>query len=152
VIYSLDLDDSDLPLALANLRERLVPQLQRLGVELDWSMAGLPEVSGVTAGNALAVLRILQEAITNALRHGPAHRIAIRGATSDCGMAAITVENDGRPFVAGSGGRGLDNMRRRATQLHAKLEFTALEGGTCVRLLLPLRLADVGELSATPLR
>jgi two-component system sensor histidine kinase UhpB len=145
VIYSLDLDDSDLPLALANLRERLSPQLHRLGVELDWSMAGLPEVSGITPGNALFVLRILQEAITNALRHGPARRIAIRGSLSECGRAAITIENDGHPFVAGSGGRGLENMRRRAEQLHAKLEISALERGTKVRLLLPLRLTDVQD-------
>lgn len=32
VIYSLDLGDRELPLALANFRERLIPQLQRLGV------------------------------------------------------------------------------------------------------------------------
>ena len=79
VIYSLDLGEDELPLALANFRERLIPQLHRLGVELDWSMADLPEVSGVTPGNALAVLRIVQEAITNALKHGPARRIAVRG-------------------------------------------------------------------------
>src|SRR5205807_3384244 len=114
-------------------------------VELDWSMAGLPEVSGVTAGNALAVLRILQEAITNALRHGPAHRIAIRGSLSTCGRAAITIENDGHPFAAGSGGRGLENMRRRAAQLHAKLEVSALGHGTKVNLLLPRRLTDIQD-------
>ena len=99
VIYSLDLGDRELPLALANFRERLIPQLHRLGVTLDWSIAGLPEVSGVTPGNALAVLRILQEAITNALKHGPARSITIRGALAADGMAAITIENDGRPFV-----------------------------------------------------
>jgi two-component system sensor histidine kinase UhpB len=79
VIYSLDLGDRELPLALANLRERLVPQLQRLGVALDWSIAGLPDISGVTPGNALAVLRIMQEAITNALKHGPARAQQLRG-------------------------------------------------------------------------
>lgn len=96
VIYSLDLGDRELPLALANFRERLIPQLRRIGVELDWSTAQLPEVSGVTPGNALSILRILQEAITNALKHGPARTITIRGA-SEGGMAAITIENDGRP-------------------------------------------------------
>ncbi len=144
VIYSLDLGTSDLPLALANFRERLIPQLQRLGVELDWSMANLPEVSGVTPGNALAVLRILQEAITNALRHGPARRIVIRGSAND-GMAAIAIENDGRPFAAGDGGRGLENMRRRAAQLQARLNVSAVNGGTTVNLLLPLRLADIAD-------
>jgi signal transduction histidine kinase len=145
VIYSLDLGTSDLPLALANFRERLIPQLQRLGVELDWSMVNLPEVSGVTPGNALAVLRILQEATTNALRHGPARRIAIRGGASSDGMAAIAIENDGQPFVASTGGRGLENMRRRAAQLQARLEISAIDGGTRVSLLLPLRLIDIED-------
>ena len=143
VIYSLDLGDAELTLALANFRERLIPQLHRLGVELDWSMANLPEVTGVTPGNALAVLRIVQEAITNALKHGPARRIAIRGSAAADGLAAITIENDGKPFVDGSGGRGLDNMRRRAEGLRAGLCFENLDQGTRVTLLLPGHLPDV---------
>ncbi len=142
VIYSLDLGDRELPLALANFRERLLPQLQRLGVELDWSIAELPEVSGVTPGNALAVLRILQEAITNALKHGPARKINIRGMASADGMVAITLQNDGRPFVAGNRGHGLANMRRRAAQLRGEFNIEGVERGAKVTLLLPLCLPD----------
>jgi len=58
-------------MALAGLHERLFPQLRRLGVELDCSMEDLPDVSGITPVNALSILRILQEAVTNALKHGP---------------------------------------------------------------------------------
>lgn len=144
VIYSLDLGEGELPLALANFRERLEPQLQRLGVTLDWSMADLPDVSGVTPGNALAVLRIVQEAITNALKHGPAQRIAVRGRAAADGRASIGIENDGRSFVAGSGGRGLLNMRRRAERLGAVLTFEPLTNGTRVVVLLPQRLPDLG--------
>jgi signal transduction histidine kinase len=142
VIYSLDLGDRELPLALANFRERLVPQLQRLGIALDWSIAGLPEVSGVTPGNALAVLRILQEAITNAIKHGPARKVVIRGATAPSGMIAITVENDGQPFIENKGGHGLANMRRRALQLNGKLDLEALGRGSKLTLLLPPSLPD----------
>ncbi|MDO8877363.1 MAG: hypothetical protein Q8M24_20355 [Pseudolabrys sp.] len=142
VIYSLDLGDRELPLALANFRERLIPQLHRLDVELDWSIVDLPEVSGVTPGNALAVLRILQEAITNALKHGPARRITIRGAVVADGMVAITIENDGRAFVENSGGHGLANMRRRAHQLHGRLSIEAENQGTKFMLLLPSCLPD----------
>jgi two-component system sensor histidine kinase UhpB len=142
VIYSLDLGDRELPLALANFRERLIPHLHRLGVELDWSIAGLPEVSGVTPGNALAVLRVLQEAITNALKHGPARKISIRGAPAAGNKVAITIENDGRPFVETNRGYGLANMRRRAQQLHGSLVLEALESGMRVVLLLPATLPD----------
>jgi signal transduction histidine kinase len=142
VIYSLELGDSELPLALANFRERLIPRLRRSGVELDWSTADLPEVTGVTPANALIVLRILQEAITNALKHGPARRIMVRGAPAD-GMVAITVGNDGRAFVEGGSGHGLENMRRRAAQLQGRLCISPLDGGTEVTLLLPRCLPDV---------
>ena len=143
VIYSLDIGEDELPLALANFRERLEPQLQRLGVALDWSMAGLPDVAGVTPGNALAVLRIVQEAITNALKHGPARRIGVRGSATADGRALIAIDNDGRPFVADSRGRGLENMRRRAEQLGAVLTFEALDCGTRVVIVLPHRLPDL---------
>ncbi len=143
VIYSLDIGEDELPLALANFRERLEPQLQRLGVALDWSMADLPDVAGVTPGNALAVLRIVQEAITNALKHGPARRIAVRGRAMADGCPVIAVDNDGRPFAADSRGRGLDNMRRRAGLLEAALTFEALPCGTRVVLVLPRRLPDL---------
>ena len=142
VIYSLDLNDNELPLALANFRERLVPQLQRLGVELDWSTGGMPEVSGVTPGNALAVLRILQEAITNALKHGPARKITIRAALATDGKVAITVENDGSTFAESGGGHGLANMRRRAAQLHGKLHIESVGQSVKITLLLPSRLPD----------
>ncbi len=143
VIYSLDIGEKELPLALANFRERLEPQLHRLGVALDWSMANLPEVSGVTPGNALVVLRILQEAITNALKHGPARRIAVRGSAAADGRAAITVDNDGRPFAADSRGRGLDNMHRRAARLNAVMTIEPQESGARLVLLLPRQLPDL---------
>lgn len=143
VIYSLDIGEKELPLALGNFRERLEPQLHRLGVALDWSMASLPEVSGVTPGNALVVLRILQEAITNALKHGPAGRIAVRGGTAADGRAAIIVDNDGHPFAAGSRGRGLDNMHLRAARLNAVLAIEPRECGTRLVLVLPRELPDL---------
>jgi two-component system sensor histidine kinase UhpB len=144
VIHSLDIGDRDLPVALAGLRERVARQLKRVGVELEWSMLRLPEVSGVTPTQALHVLRVVQEAITNALRHGPATRITVRGEPHGTTHARIVVENDGAAFAQGQGGAGLGNMRRRAELLGGALHCSPLEAGSGARiqLCLPLNLSS----------
>jgi len=142
VIHSLDIGDRELMAALSGLRERLEPLLKRLGVELEWSMLRLPEVSGVTPAHALNVLRIVQEAVTNALRHGPAAHIAVRGLAGPGGEALIVIDNDGVPYAqAGNGGAGIHNMRRRAAFLGGTLRIEPLARGTRVTLALPLRLS-----------
>ncbi len=141
VIHSLDIGDRELPVALADFRARLGRQLRRLDIELEWSIARLPEVSGVTPAHVLNVLRIVQEAVTNAIRHGQAARIAIVGEPEGADGARIVVTNDGAPFASQPGGRGLDNMRRRAAQLGGAVAIEAWEsGGARLVLSLPLRL------------
>lgn len=146
VINSLDLDDSDLILALAGLRERLEPQLRRLGVELDWSMEKLPQVTGVTPGNALSVLRILQEATTNALKHGERSRISIHGATRGDGAATIMIRNEVREDAmadAASGrSHGLKNMTRRAQKLGGDVSFERGRHDATLTLVLPAHLLE----------
>jgi two-component system, NarL family, sensor histidine kinase UhpB len=142
VINSLDIGDRDLPLALAGFRERLGPQLRRIGIELAWSMEDLPEISGVTPANALSILRILQEAVTNAIKHGPARRIAIAGSEGADGSAAIWVENDGRTTLGNGNGHGLTNMKRRAAQIGGAVALDPSENGMRLTLTLPATLAN----------
>jgi two-component system, NarL family, sensor histidine kinase UhpB len=142
VINSLDIGDRDLPLALAGFRERLGPQLRRIGIELVWSMERLPEVSGVTPANALSILRILQEAVTNAIKHGPAGRIAIAASEGADGSAAIWVENDGRTTLGNGNGHGLANMKRRATQIGGTVTLDPTENGMRLTLTLPSTLTS----------
>lgn len=105
-------------------------------------MLRLPEISGVTPAHALNVLRIVQEAITNALRHGPASQIAVRGSAGPCGDARIVIENDGVPYAAvRQCGAGVHNMRQRAVFLGGTLHIEGLQGGTRVTLTLPLQLS-----------
>ena len=144
VIHSLDIDDHELPVALAGLRERLERQLKRMGVQLSWSLAPLPEIAGVTPSHALNVLRILQEAITNAIKHGPATWITVLGGRDDHGQPRIVVENNGTPFPRqpARGGTGLKNMRRRIRELNGVIEIEPLTEGTRLTLSLPQRLPD----------
>lgn len=142
LIHSLDIQDRELPVALAGFRERLERQLKRIGVRLEWSMAQLPEIQGVTPSQALNVLRILQEAVTNALKHGQASRIQVKGDQAEDGAARIRVENDGVPIPRNPdrSGSGLDNMQRRVRQLGGCIEIAPLDQGTRLTLRLPPRL------------
>jgi two-component system sensor histidine kinase UhpB len=142
VVHSLDLGDGDLRVALAAFRERLEPQLRRLGIELSWSTEKLPEVSGVTPSNALAVLRILQEAVTNAVKHGPARRIRVEGATMEGGVAAIHVVNDGSPTSRVGKGNGMGNMERRARDLGGQVHFSTTAEESRLSLTFPAHLSE----------
>lgn len=140
VIHSLDLGDTDLPLALAGFRERLTPRLRRLGVKLTWSMEQLPEIQGVTPENALSVLRILQEAVTNALKHGPARVIDIKGSPGTNHTALLSVTNDGSLDISSETGNGLSNMLRRAQKLGGYISTTKSSDGYELQLSLPRHL------------
>ena len=141
VIQSLDIGDSDLLVALAGWRERLEPRLRRIGVKLEWSMEAMPQITGVTPANALAVLRIMQEAVTNALKHGPATRISIRGEPRDKG-AAIIVENDLQGPAKAGKGHGVFNMQRRAECFGASIRLDIERGLARFELVLPIRLMN----------
>lgn len=147
VILSLDVCEGELGMALGGFRERIERQLKRLGIELAWSTSQLPDISGVTPSQALNLLRILQEAITNAVKHGHARRIVVHGMVGPDGRALLSVENDGIPFppVPPRGGTGLNNMRRRIRQLNGEILIEPLPSGTRLTIILPTQLPASGE-------
>jgi signal transduction histidine kinase len=119
--------------------------------------AGMPVHPELRPWHVIQILRLLDEAITNAVKHAGAKRIGIRIETVDDTVEGqrgrITVEDDGRGFVAYDNGRraadapntarGLANMHKRAARCGAQLEVTSGSGGTRVRLDLPRRFPDV---------
>jgi len=100
-------------------------------------------VRDLSRGAALALFRIVQEALGNAAKHARAKQITVRLARSD-GTVSLAVADDGVGFdpdrLGGSGGLGLIMMRERATQLNGKFEFDSAPGrGTTIRVVIPFR-------------
>ena len=98
-------------------------------------------------GVGLALLRVLQESLTNVARHARARSVEVRvglrreGGGRD-GQAEIEVEvrDDGRGLGAQPtpGRHGLAGMRERLAELHGRLELhSPPTGGLCVRARLP---------------
>lgn len=142
LIHSIQGEESDLVGALATLRARLAPRLAHAGLRLDWAVADVPTPAGFGPEKALQVMRIVQEAIANVLKHAGATRLRVRvDVAGNVGSrhVCVAVEDDGSGFgAAPGGGRGLANMRRRAGLLGGRLELEGGPAGTSVRLLLPL--------------
>ncbi len=76
-IDALAAEDSDLLSALGNLRYRMEPRLKVAGMELQWDARGLPEEVDIDPDAVLPVLRIVQEALTNAIKHSRARAVRV---------------------------------------------------------------------------
>ena len=134
-------DEEGLALAPQPTLERLPPLLEQVreaGLPVELRTEGDPVA--LSAGIDLAAYRIVQEALTNALKHaGPARAaVAVRYAA---GALELEVTDDGRGAVpAGDGhGHGLIGMRERAALYGGTLETGPAEhGGFAVRARLPL--------------
>lgn len=125
--------------ALGNLRYRLTQRLQSAPVQLDWSLSlgGLPELPDATR---LQLLRLVQEALTNALRHSGARHIRVTAHHElPSGQLRLSVLDDGRGISDEAlQGRGLENMRHRAGRIGATLELRSNAEGTLVQIVIPL--------------
>jgi len=144
----------DLLTLLATWRARIERRLERRGLAFDWQVVDLPPLPWLRPREALNVLRIFQEAVTNIVKHADATTITVRTAERDgsAGEPGVVVEitDDGRGVVAGSGpdacsdveprraGFGLGNMAVRAAELGGTIEVGPGERGTRVVLWLPL--------------
>jgi signal transduction histidine kinase len=120
---------------------RLVQDMAASGLPVDLRVDG--DTGGVPPGLELAAYRIVQESLTNSLRHARASRAAVH-LCSDPGVLRVEVTDDGvgagGPAGAGPGpgGHGLVGMRERVALYGGSLEAgPRTDGGFGVAVTLP---------------
>jgi signal transduction histidine kinase len=140
VIDSLEPVGHDLVSLLATMRYRLGKRLQTGGLKLEWDVQDLPPLPWLEPPDALHVLRLMQEALNNVLKHAGASRV--RMVTRHHGSyVEIRVEDDGAGFDLQNiqHGRGLKSQIKRAQRLGGKLRIDSTPGmGTRLSLRLPV--------------
>jgi signal transduction histidine kinase len=110
----------------------LVDQLRETGLQVQLWIEG--ESRSLSPGVDLAAFRLVQEALTNTLKHaGPQARAWVRIQYADRQLE-IEVEDDGRGLVAGLGrgggnGHGLVGMRERVALYGGDLRIGPRSGG-----------------------
>jgi len=114
-----------------------IEMLRRIhGTEIELSVEGVP--GSADRADEMAVLRIADEALHNAVRHAGAEHITVR-----LGDGVVEVVDDGRGFDPQEPGLrsrhlGLTSMEERARELGATLRIESARGaGTTVRLEVP---------------
>ncbi|OYN88975.1 sensor histidine kinase [Parenemella sanctibonifatiensis] len=119
----------------------LVESTRRSGRTVHFETSGNVDESVVSDVNSLTAYRIVQEALSNAVRHAPGSEISVRLAVTANNLT-ITVENtppDSDPHLTGSG-LGLRGMRERAGAVGGTVRAGPTpEGGWAVRAVIPLR-------------
>ncbi len=119
---------------------KLVDMMRKAGLTVELELTG--ELDQVGPEVSLGIHRIVQESLTNALRHaGPDAIARVRVERRDADVVVEIVDSGG-----GTGGRfrqgtgnGLVGMRERVAVLHGSLAAGPYDGGWRVRAELPVR-------------
>ena len=146
------LDDLGLAAAIDWLAEH---QLRRAGVAVRCELSDLQD-SRVDSSIEIALFRVVQESMTNILRHASASAVLIQGGITQArsceseGRLWIEIEDDGEGFEVGAiaaetgslRGIGLAGMRERMELVGGTIEFDSAPGeGTRIRLEAPVQVA-----------
>jgi len=97
---------------------------------------------------ATALYRIVQESLTNIVRHAGASKVEV-SLTADEDALVLTIRDNGTGIADGAGqggGIGLVSMRERATALGGQLTIISTPGrGTMITVALPIDAAAISE-------
>ena len=144
-------------LMVRNLATRLRPAVLSSGIvyALEWLVQEYSQSTGIACklhlpaeeinldeDRAMVVFRIVQESLTNVLRHSGAHRvdITLRTAADTC---EVEIQDNGKGFDPDRANRpnayGIVGMRERALILKGTLDIeNVATGGTVLKLCIPI--------------
>lgn len=123
---------------------QLVADMRRAGLSVELEMDG--ELEDVPPGRALAAYRIVQEGLTNALKHAPDARVrvSIRRTTEQLDVEVLQEPGASSNGDYGGAGHGLVGMHERVALYGGRLTVgPGPDGGFEVRAALPLQTGGV---------
>jgi signal transduction histidine kinase/ligand-binding sensor domain-containing protein len=96
----------------------------------------LDEKLNLPSSTQIQIYRIAQEALSNICRHANAKHVKMAAAVSPVSEFELSIADDGRGFDDGDGkkrpGRGVANIRARASMIDAEVEWKKQSGGGTV--------------------
>jgi len=143
MVDSMDSVGESLEAALATFRARIQPRVEAASFGFAWRQDEVLDPPDLGPRDVLQVFRIMQEAVTNALRHSGGSAITVEVAAAEADGVAITIADNGKGGATSrEAGRGLANMKNRARAVGADYALASdIDKGT--RVTLTLRQPDL---------
>lgn len=139
IIDTLSDTDASLFNILVDFRYRFQKRMSTCDLQINWVFE-LDHLPPFKERISLQILRIVQEALNNSIRHADPQSITLSARFMQHNNALeIEIYDDGKGFNPSLVvGRGINNMRKRARDIGADFELTSSEQGTRLGLTLKL--------------
>lgn len=139
-------DQGDLGVLLGSWRHRVAGMLRSAGLEMDWRVMDAPVLPCLRGSGALELVRFLQEALANTVRHARARRITVGTQRTPTHLVLWWVDDGQGLNPLAPDGMGRRNMAARAQRLGGRLDIVSpaprdwldVGTGTALALYLPL--------------
>lgn len=145
-------EEASLGSVIGGVRYQLEQRLASAGLHLSWEIGDLPDELDLGPTRTLQLVRIMQEAISNVLKHAGATVVRVVLEVGPATLRLAIIDN-GRGFdtTQNANGHGLNNMQRRAKDLGGVVRIESGAKGTVVELRLALTPAKKVQASSEPL-
>lgn len=138
MIDSVDSTTTSFGAMLEIFEVRVRPRVEDAGFAFGWKYDAT-DLPDLPPQQVFQLIRLMQEAVTNALKHSGGSRVDVTISNAPDEGLRIEIADDGQGLVGGSGGgHGLDNMRARTAAIGAQIAFEGAAPG----LRIVLRMAE----------
>lgn len=127
---------------IAPLRHRFTRLFDELDIEISWQVAEKWR-SPPSALHCLGLARVVEEALSNVIKHSQARHVSVSCAQPEADTLRIVIQDDGVGFdvqaVREAGlGVGMRSMAARAERLGGHMDVSSGDGGTVICVILRL--------------
>ena len=130
----------DLTTVLGLVRMRLEKRVTNHGLTFNWKMGDIFALPSMDPHQVLHIMRIVEEAVTNVIKHAGANTITVETYNEERGGepgVSVEIRDDGKGLSSdGSSGRGIGNMLKRAEAIGGSLTISNANPGSVVKLWL----------------